>query len=170
MKDEMRTDEFNNTIIPMRGELKELACRLTGDVDAAEDLVQEVMLRLWNMRASIDGVGGHRALAFTIMRNLANDRWRHGRYEQGRAATGEPIGDDGTAVEARDEADLVRRIVESLPDLQRMIFRMKEIEGYDSSEIMQITGCSAESLRKNLSRARMRIRQEFVRLTAVHRS
>lgn len=64
----------------------------------------------------------------------------------------------------------MRRIVDTLPALQRMIFRMKEIEGYDASEIMQITGCSAENLRKNLSRARMRIREEFVRLTAVRRT
>ena len=64
----------------------------------------------------------------------------------------------------------MRRIVDTLPALQRMIFRMKEIEGYDAGEIMQITGCSAENLRKNLSRARMRIREEFVRLTAVRRT
>lgn len=166
----MRTDEFNDKIIPMRGELKQLACHLTGNDDVAEDLAQEVMLRLWNMRDSLAADGRNRALATTMLHNLVNDRWRHGRYEQGHASTAEQIGDDGTAVEARDEADLVRRIVESLPDLQRMIFRMKEIEGYDSSEIMQITGCSAESLRKNLSRARMRIRREFVRLTAVRRS
>lgn len=165
----MRTDEFNDKIIPMRGELKQLACHLTGNDDVAEDLAQEVMLRLWNMRDSLAADGRNHALATTMLRNLVNDRWRHGRYEQWHASTAEQIGDDGTAVEARDEADLVRRIVERLPDLQRMIFRMKEIEGYDSSEIMQITGCSAESLRKNLSRARMRIRQEYVRLTAVRR-
>lgn len=165
----MRTDEFNDKIIPMRGELKQLACHLTGNDDVAEDLAQEVMLRLWNMRDSLAADGRNRALATTMLRNLVNDRWRHGRYEQGHASTAEQIGDDGTAVEARDEADLVRRIVESLPDLQRMIFRMKEIEGYDSSEIMQITGCSAENLRKNLSRARMRIRREYVRLTTVRR-
>lgn len=151
----------------MRGELKGLACRLAGDTCTAEDMVQEVMLRLWSMRDSLDTDGHNRALAFTILRNLAADRRRHGRYEQGRAATYEPAADDSDTLEARDEADLVRRIVDTLPDLQRMIFRMKEIEGYDAGEIMQITGCSAENLRKNLSRARMRIREEFVRLTAV---
>lgn len=170
MEDEMRTDEFNNTILPMRGELKGLACRLAGDTCTAEDMVQEVMLRLWSMRDSLDTDGHNRALAFTILRNLAADRRRHGRYEQGCAATYEPAADYSDALEARDEADLVRRIVDTLPALQRMIFRMKEIEGYDASEIMQITGCSAENLRKNLSRARMRIREEFVRLTAERRT
>jgi len=162
----MRTDEFNDTIVPMRAGLKEYACRLAGNPDEADDMVQEVMLRLWNMRSRLDVAGRNKSLAFTILRNLANDRWRHLRHESGSIAGAEPIGDDGTGPEVSDEAALVRTIVERLPVLQRMLFRMKEIEGYDSNDIMRITGCSAESLRKNLSRARQNIRREFVRLTS----
>ena len=47
----MRTEEFNHIILPMRSDLKEYALRLTESDDNAEDLVQEVMLRLWDMRA-----------------------------------------------------------------------------------------------------------------------
>ncbi len=43
--------------------------------------------------------------------------------------------------------------------------RMKEMEGYEADEIMAITGCTSESLRQNLSRARRRIREEFIRIT-----
>ena len=74
------------------------------------------------------------------------------------------MAEDLTA-ERHDEAELVRLIVEHLPPLQARIFRMKEIEGYDSKEIMQITGCSAESLRQNLSRARRKILSDFTKLT-----
>ncbi|WP_286375296.1 hypothetical protein [Xylanibacter rodentium] len=42
---------------------------------------------------------------------------------------------------------------------------MKEMEGYEADEIMAITGCTSESLRQNLSRARRRIREEFIRIT-----
>lgn len=59
---------------------------------------------------------------------------------------------------------LVGRIVDQLPPLQRQIFRMKEIEGYEMEEIMQIVGCSADNLRKNLSRARLRIREVYMRI------
>ena len=41
---------------------------------------------------------------------------------------------------------------------------MKEIEGYEMEEIMQIVGCSADNLRKNLSRARLRIREVYMRI------
>ena len=66
--------------------------------------------------------------------------------------------------ERNDEMRLIGRIVESLPHLQQQIFRMKEIEGYESEEIMQILGCSADNLRKNLSRARLRIRDTYIRI------
>mgnify|MGYP002673380888 FL=1 len=56
------------------------------------------------------------------------------------------------------------RIVDQLPPLQRQIFRMKEIDGYEMEEIMQIVGCSADNLRKNLSRARLRIREVYMRI------
>ena len=164
----MRTEEFNHIILPMRSDLKEYALRLTESDDNAEDLVQEVMLRLWDMRHDIKAEDNLKALAITIMRNKFYDQCRH---EERNFTTDKvmevPIED--RRAEQRDEVNLIRQIVAQLPPLQQQIFRMKEIEGYDSSEIMQITGCSAESLRKNLSRARMRIRREFVRLTTVRR-
>ena len=49
----MRTEEFNHIILPMRSDLKAYALRLTESDDNAEDLVQEVMLRLWDIRQNI---------------------------------------------------------------------------------------------------------------------
>ena len=60
---------------------------------------------------------------------------------------------------------MIRLIVDHLPPLQGRLFRMKEIEGYGNEEIMQITGCTPESLRQNLSRARRKIIADFAKLT-----
>lgn len=65
----MKPEEFNRIIIPMRDELKGLARKLTGDDYSAEDLVQEVMLKLWSMRATLDRYENKRALAMTMLRN-----------------------------------------------------------------------------------------------------
>lgn len=163
----MKPEEFNRIIIPMRDELKGLARKLTGDDYSAEDLVQEVMLKLWSMRATLDRYENKRALAMTMLRNKYSDQWRHDRLEDGKASATGLTADDWHKAEAKDEADLIRLIVEHLPELQRQIFKMKEIEGYESSEIMKITGCTAESLRQNLSRARRKIREDFIKLTAI---
>lgn len=159
----MRTKEFNHIILPMRSDLKAYALRLTESDDNAEDLVQEVMLRLWDMRQNIHAEDNLKALAITIMRNKFYDQCRH---EERNFTTDKvmevPIED--RRAEQRDEVNLIRQIVAQLPPLQQQIFRMKEIEGYTADEIMQITGCTADNLRKNLSRARLKIRETYMNL------
>ena len=77
MKTIMKPEEFNRIIIPMRDELKGLARKLTGDDYSAEDLVQEVMLKLWSMRITLDRYENKRALAMTMLRNKYCYQWRH---------------------------------------------------------------------------------------------
>ena len=97
------------------------------------------------------------------MRNKFYDQCRH---EERNFTTDKvmevPIED--RRAEQRDEVNLIRQIVAQLPPLQQQIFRMKEIEGYTADEIMQITGCTADNLRKNLSRARLKIRETYMNI------
>ena len=159
----MKPSEFNHTILPMRGDLLRYALKLTGSADNAEDLVQETMLRLWDMRDRLGSADNIKALALTMTRNRHLDQQRH---ESHTAAMPErmDIAVDDRRVETRNEVELIRRIVAQLPPLQQQIFRMKEIEGYTADEIMQITGCTADNLRRNLSRARMRIRETYMKI------
>ena len=64
-----------------------------------------------------------------------------------------------------DDLELIELIVSTLPPLQQRIFRMKELEGYEKEEIILVTGCTDDSLRQNLSRARRRIRELFIKLS-----
>lgn len=160
---DMEIAEFTSKIVTMRAELHVMATKLTGDSDMAEDLVQEVMLKLWSIRHNLDKHPNHKALAITILRNKYNDYWRHRRIETAERPGRTDVAAEQTSVEAKDEVELIKDIIGHLPPLQAQIFRMKEVEGYDKEEIMGITGCSPESLRQNLSRARKRIREEFLR-------
>lgn len=56
----------------------------------------------------------------------------------------------------------MQEIINSLPTLQRMIIRMKDIEEYETEEIAEITGCNAEAIRSNLSRARKKVRDIYL--------
>ena len=164
----MKIEEFNHIILPMRNDLKSYALRLTENDDNAEDLVQEVMLRLWKIRSQLATESNLKALAITIMRNKHYDQCRH---EQRSLTTDHvieiPIEDK--RAEQRDEIQLIQKIVAQLPPLQQQIFRMKEIEGYTAEEIMQITGCTADNLRKNLSRARLKIRETYINIMKLNK-
>ena len=132
----MTTEDFYHTIIPLRDDLLRYAVSLTASSDDADDLAQETLLRLWDMRERLDAGDNLRAMAVTMLRN---------RF--------------------CDQIGLVSDIIDHLPPLQQRLFRMKEIEGYTADEIMRITGCSAANLRKNLSRARIAIRTQFIHIT-----
>lgn len=99
----MKPEEFNRIIIPMRDGLKRLARRMTGDDDNAEDLVQEVMLKLWSMRQSLDRYDNKKALAATILRNKFNDQWRHWKLENGKEVTEHECGSEQSRIEHIDE-------------------------------------------------------------------
>lgn len=159
----MKPSEFNHIILPMRDELLGYARSVTRSEDNAEDLVQEVMLRLWDMRERLSSEGRLKSLAMTMVRNMFLDQQRH---ESHSAAMPDKIdfAVDDRRAELRDETRIIRDIVAQLPPLQQQIFRMKEIEGYTAEEIMQITGCTADNLRRNLSRARTKIRETYIKI------
>ena len=150
--------------MPLRAQLLRRACELTDGNDAfAEDLVQETLLRLWELRDQLDRHPNPEALAMTILRNKRNDHWRRSQLIVNQK---ESFANIAATTELRDDMDLIEFIIESLPPLQQKIFRMKEVEGYEKEEIMLLTGCSDESLRQNLSRARKKIREQFIKMTA----
>lgn len=159
----MKPSEFNHIVLPMRNELLSYALSVTGSADNAEDLVQEVMLRLRNKREQLEAEDKLKSLAITMIHNLFLDQQRH---ESHTATMPEriDIAVNDRSAELRDEARLIRNIVDQLPPLQQQIFRMKEIEGYTADEIMQITGCTADNLRRNLSRARTKIRETYIKI------
>ena len=160
----MNLKDFTEKVVPLREELLIQAQRLSRNDDSAEDLVQEVMLRLWKMHDSLENHQNVRALALTILRNKYTDQWRHRQLESGKESCYEASTNDNAA-EMNDEMAIISTIIKHLPPLQQQIMTMKEIEGYEAEEIIKITGRTADSLRQNLSRARRRIQQEYIRMT-----
>lgn len=159
----MNAKEFNKTIVPLHDRLFGQALRLTKqDADTAEDLVQDTLIRLWEMRDELPNHPHVAALASTVLRNKWNDYWRRSQHmlKSEQLIRHQQSGNE----DALDSMELINLIVSHLPPLQQKIFRMKEIEGYEKEEIMLVTGCSDESLRQNLSRARRFIREKFIKM------
>ena len=159
---------FNDNIAPMRQMLMNKARSMTNDESLAEDMVQETMLKLWSIRSELTKHPNTAALAVTILRNKMYDHQRK-RREYAINERSPEHGTEDNRAEANSDIELIKRIADSLPTLQREIFRMKEIEGYEAEEIIAITGCSPEALRQNLSRARRKIREEFVKQSNYNR-
>ena len=157
----MELKQFKIDVLPLRDKLLNYARKLTEDPSDAEDAVQEIMLKLWNMRQKLDEYQSIEALAMTMTHHLCMDIWRAKRPDSlsleqvqapSQSATPERL------LEEKDEFRLMREIINSLPTLQRTIIQMKDVQEYETEEIAEITGCSAEAIRSNLSRARKKVR------------
>ena len=141
---------------------------MTEDPSDAEDAVQEIMLKLWNMRQKLDEYQSIEALAMTMTHHLCMDIWRAKRpdslsLEQVQAPSQSVTPE--RLLEEKDEFRLMREIIDSLPTLQRTIIQMKDVQEYETEEIAEITGCSAEAIRSNLSRARKKVRDIYLQTT-----
>ncbi|MGE0015928.1 MAG: RNA polymerase sigma factor [Bacteroides sp.] len=163
----MELNQFKITVVPLRGKLLNYARKLTDDSSDAEDVVQEVMLKLWNIRQKLEEYNSIEALAVRITHNLCMDMWRSKRTDQislDQVPVVSQIVNPERVLEGNDEIRLMREIISSLPTLQQTIIRMKDIEEYETEEIAQITGCSSESIRSNLSRARKKVRDIYLKI------
>ena len=161
----MELKQFKIDVLPLREKLLNYARKLTEDPSDAEDAVQEVMLKLWNMRQRLDEYRSIEALAMTMTHHLCMDIWRARRPDalsldqvQAHSQSATPE----RALEEKDEFRLMREIIDSLPSLQRTIIQMKDVQEYETDEIAEITGCNPEAIRSNLSRARKKVRDIYL--------
>lgn len=162
----MELKKFKITVIPFREKLLNYSLKLTEDRADAEDIVQEAFLKLWYMRDKLDSYRSVEALAMQVVKNLCIDLLRGRKTNIDAGVLDFRSGSDNPELqmERKDAAQCVRLLIEALPSLQRTIIRMKDIEGYEIDEIAQITGTNTEAVRVNLSRARKKVRDGFLKL------
>jgi RNA polymerase sigma-70 factor, ECF subfamily len=167
----MNLEQFKIEILPLRSKLMGQALKFMSDRSDAEDVVQEAFLKLWSLRDSIDQYNNKEAFSVTIVKNLCNDHWRSCKR---RANLDTDVMDElqidmVSSIEQRDTVRLIKLIIEHLPPLQQTIIRMKDVEGYEMSEIAAITGCEVENVRCSLSRARKKVRDSYMNLMKINR-
>ena len=163
----MELETFKSTVLPLRDKLLKYSVKLTDDGADAEDIVQEAFLKLWYIRDRLDGYQSVEALSVQVVKNLCLDKLRSKRMDRMPENNESILADTVTPeqlLEQHDAVAIIGRLIQQLPTLQQCIIRMKDVEGYELSEIAQITGTQIESVRVNLSRARKKVREQFLML------
>ncbi|MDL2309907.1 sigma-70 family RNA polymerase sigma factor [Parabacteroides sp. OttesenSCG-928-B22] len=164
----MELDAFKETVVSLRERLLHISLRLIENEADAEDVVQEVFLKLWQMREALDQYRSVEALAVTMTKNLTLDKIKLRKPqgdEQDLLRIETETRNPALLLEQQDAVACIRRLIEQLPTLQQTIIRMKDVEGYELAEIAAITGTQIEAVRSNLSRARKKVREHYL---AIH--
>jgi len=165
---EMDVQAFKQRILPVQGRLFRLAKLFLRNREEAEDALQEVLMRLWTNRQELDTYHSVEALAVRMTKNLCLDKLKaHSRQKMDDAADMLEITAEGVSpyrqVELADSADLMRRLMDELPDQQKLILHLRDVEEYSFEEIEQVTGLSVNNIRVIVSRARQRLREGYVK-------
>jgi len=159
----MNTEIFLQRVTFIRPDLERLARRKLSVQADAEDLVQEVLMRLWLTREKWETHQNCKPLAINILEHCVIDRYRKKREME--PIENQPfiahIETPHQYTEAKDLGRFIWKLIEQLPPLQQLIMRLKDIEGHEVEEIAQITNTTPEAVRMNLCRARKRIRDEM---------
>lgn len=159
----MDSIRFNNQILALSDKLFRFARSILHDVNAAQDAVQELNLKLWEKRQALDDVENMPAFAMRAMRNLCLDTIRRSRDMEdlpGDTEFYEP--NPYQQIEMKDMASRVRHMIDCLPELQRTIIRMRDVEEMEISEIAYVTALTENAVSVNLSRARQKIREQIL--------
>jgi RNA polymerase sigma-70 factor (ECF subfamily) len=157
--------EFQTLASTLRPRLLAQATRYLRDTAEAEDIVQDAMLKMWVLHDQL--IGNAEAFASVLVRNLSLNRLRQLHRMQTLTEMDllemERLDADSRSQQDTDEqvAQLMT-LVEALPDRQKTILRLHDLEGMDYDEIAQVTGLSAASLRQTVSRARRLLRLRYL--------
>jgi RNA polymerase sigma factor (sigma-70 family) len=161
----MTPQEFKILVMPLGNKLYRFSRRILDDPEDAKDIVQEVFIKLWKKGDDLRQYKSVEALAMVTTRNLSLDKLKTKKYPS------EKIENVRNEVEMRgyeEKKDLsgivqkIHQIIKTLPELQRSVIQLRDIEGYDFDEISGILNMNENAVRVNLSRARKKIREILV--------
>lgn len=158
-------------VLPAKNKLFRFALRFLGNEEEAKDVVQEVFIRVWNGRDQMNEVQNWEAWCMRITKNLSLDRIRVITRKQTR-----PI-EDGYAVmqeslsplestEISESMNRINQFIAALPEKQRQVIHLRDVEGYSYNEICEILEIDLSQVKVNLFRARNAVREKLMKINA----
>ena len=154
----MKKLSFRDDVLPLKDKIFRLALRITLSRAEAEDIVQDVLIKVWNRRDDLAEVDSIEAYSLTVCRNLSLDRLQ--RKENDNVNL-----DDALPTEADDappDLQMIRN--ERIDNIQRAAMQLRDMEGKTYKEISAITGQTEEQVKVNIFRARQYIRKQIEKI------
>lgn len=157
--------EFINNIKPFKDKVFRLAKRLLVSTEEAEDAVQDVLVKLWNKNNVIEKYDSLEAYTMTITKNHCLDVLKskrasnlqivHNNYADREASLQQKTED-------KDALQFVEKWINELPEQQKLIIQMRDVEQYEFEEIAKILDMNETAIRVALSRARKTLREKMI--------
>jgi RNA polymerase sigma-70 factor (ECF subfamily) len=164
----MLVRDFKTDVLPISSKLLRFALQILQNEEEAKDVLQDVFLKLWQKRDELEKVENLDAFAMRMIRNRCLDVIRSRRTVSlegmKKIKRTDENNSDTDHLENADSVSLVKRIIAGLPELQRIVIQLRDIEQLEYDEIAEATEMNVNAIRVNLSRARKKVRDEILKI------
>jgi RNA polymerase sigma-70 factor (ECF subfamily) len=167
----MNLEAFQNRVLPVKNKLFRFALKFLGNEEEAKDVVQEVFIRVWNGREQMNEVQNWEAWCMRITKNLSLDRIRSisrkqtQPIEESYNVRVESLSPHESA-EVQENMNRINQFIAALPEKQRQIIHLRDVEGYSYNEICEIMELDMNQVKVNLFRARNAVREKLMKVNA----
>ncbi len=163
----MSLKEFREQILPIKNKLFRFALRIVEDAAEAEDVVQEVFIKLWKHREKMEEIQNVEAWCMRATRNQAIDKLRskHKRVESldAKYDTKDESASPFQITAMKDTFQHIKKLINQLPEKQKLVMHLRDIEGLTYQEIADTLSLPLGQVKVNLFRARQNIRAELIK-------
>ena len=167
----MNLEAFQNRVLPAKNKLFRFAFRMLGSSEEAKDVVQEVMIKVWNGREQMAEVQNMEAWCMRITKNLSLDKLRS-RQRRATDSMEEGFEVRQEALSPHENTELnesmlrINQLIAALPEKQRQVIHLRDIEGYSYNEICEMLELDMSQVKVSLFRARNAVREKLVKMNA----
>lgn len=157
---------FHNVFSEYYGQVKQFSYFVLKDMDAAEDVAQEVFIKIWTGRGVLPEVRNFRNYLFQISKNAVID---HIRRESAMVLRNNVFagrffaGDDSFENDfiARETQGAIDEIVENMPSKRREVFILNRVQGKSNDEIAELLGLSKKTVENHLHLALKELKEKL---------
>jgi RNA polymerase sigma-70 factor (ECF subfamily) len=163
----MTSEKFKNTVIPFATKLYPMVFGILKNEEETRDALQDLMLKLWDRRKSLDQCTNLSAYILTTARNYCFDLVKKkrpkpfGEKDEFKILN---IEEKGVDHDKKEKYEHVQKVIEKLPEKYKTVIRLRDIDGFTFEEIKEMTGLEITYIRVILSRARMMVKNEIEKI------
>lgn len=156
---------FNEDVFPLRDKLYRFSLSIVRKNDIAEDVVQEILIKVWNKREDWDKWRNMNAMIYTMTKNLSLDKLKSKNNQLYSIPEGYDTPSDSASpvqlVISQDVERIIHKAIGTLNEIQRMVIQLRDIEGYTYREIADMTDLTMAQVKVNLHRGRLELRDKL---------
>lgn len=160
----MTAADFESKVFCHKHLLFRFAKSILTEAEDAEDVVQAVMIKFWQMRERLSAVEKMDAFMLRSVKNECLNKIKQVQMHTGHERTFAKEIPISVHAQQKEAVTLVKKFIQQLPDKQRQVMHLKDIEGYETSEIAGILEMEETAVRVNLARARQKTREYLTKI------